>query len=195
MSAFDLCLASASPRRMALLQQLGLQCLQYPVDLDESVLPNESAEQYVLRLAREKARAGLEQSGTHLPVLGSDTCVVFDQQILGKPVDEEDALRMLMMLSGQTHQVMTGVAVCDQEQIHSALSITEVTFRPITSFECQQYWKTGEPADKAGGYAIQGLAAVFVKSVSGSYSNVVGLPLYETAELLKNYNIQILDAS
>lgn len=189
----DLCLASASPRRKALLEQIGLSCLQYPVDLDESPLPEESAQAYVLRLAEDKARTGMQRSGTELPVLGSDTSVVYQGQILGKPRDESHCVEMLMQLSGQSHQVMTGVAVCQGDQMHSLLSITEVTFRTLSEQECRQYWRTGEPADKAGGYGIQGLAAVFVQSVSGSYSNVVGLPLFETAELLKKYDIQILE--
>lgn len=191
----DLCLASASPRRKALLEQIGLSCLQYPVDLDETPLPEESAQAYVLRLAEDKARAGMVRSGTELPVLGSDTSVVYQGHILGKPRDETHCVEMLMQLSGRTHQVMTGVAVCQRNQMHSLLSITEVTFRTLSEQECRQYWHTGEPADKAGGYGIQGLAAVFVESVSGSYSNVVGLPLFETAELLKKYDIQILERS
>lgn len=189
----DLCLASASPRRLALLEQLGLVCQQYPVDLDESIALGESATDYVLRLAEEKARAGQSRSGSKLPVLGSDTSVVFQGQILGKPKNEAHAVEMLMKLSGQTHQVMTGVAVCQGDRLQSVLSITEVKFRPLTRQECHAYWVTGEPEDKAGGYAIQGMAAIFVESVSGSYSNVVGLPLFETAELLKQYDIQILE--
>lgn len=189
----DLCLASASPRRLALLEQLGLVCQQYPVDLDESIALGESAADYVLRLAEEKARAGQSRSGSELPVLGSDTSVVFQGQILGKPKNEAHAVEMLMLLSGRTHQVMTGVAVCQGDRLQSVLSITEVKFRPLTRQECHAYWVTGEPEDKAGGYAIQGMAAIFVESVSGSYSNVVGLPLFETAELLKQYDIQILE--
>ena len=189
----DLFLASASPRRLALLEQLGLVCQQYPVDLDESITLGESATDYVLRLAEEKARAGQSRSGSKLPVLGSDTSVVFQGQILGKPKSEAHAVEMLMQLSGQTHQVMTGVAVCQGDRLQSVLSITEVKFRPLTRQECHAYWVTGEPEDKAGGYAIQGMAAIFVESVSGSYSNVVGLPLFETAELLKQYDIQILE--
>lgn len=189
----DLCLASASPRRLALLEQLGLVCQQYPVDLDESIALGESAADYVLRLAEEKARAGQSRSGSGLPVLGSDTSVVFQGQILGKPKNEAHAVEMLMLLSGRTHQVMTGVAVCQGDRLQSVLSITEVKFRPLTRQECHAYWVTGEPEDKAGGYAIQGMAAIFVESVSGSYSNVVGLPLFETAELLKQYDIQILE--
>lgn len=189
----DLCLASASPRRLALLEQLGLVCQQYPVDLDESIVLGESAADYVLRLAEEKAREGQSRSGSKLPVLGSDTSVVFQGQILGKPKNEAHAVEMLMQLSGQAHQVMTGVAVCQGDRLQSVLSITEVRFRPLTRQECHAYWVTGEPEDKAGGYAIQGMAAIFVESVSGSYSNVVGLPLFETAELLKQYDIQILE--
>ncbi|OPX54957.1 septum formation protein [Oceanospirillum multiglobuliferum] len=192
--AYDLCLASASPRRLALLQQLGLRCQQYPVDLDESVLVGESPKDYVIRLAEEKATAGMQRSGTTLPVLGSDTSVVLGHNILGKPENEAHAIEMLMQLSGQSHQVMTAVAVCQNDQLRSVLSTTEVKFRTLTEQECRRYWHTGEPADKAGSYAIQGLAAIFVESVSGSYSNVVGLPLFETAQLLESFNIQILES-
>lgn len=191
---YDLYLASASPRRLALLQQLGLRCFQYPVDLDESVHPDESPQSYVLRLAEEKAQAGQQRSGTNLPVLGSDTSVVLGHTILGKPESEAHAVEMLMQLSGRYHQVMTGVAVCQNGVLRSVLSTTEVKFRTLTEQECRRYWQTGEPADKAGGYAIQGLAAIFVESVSGSYSNVVGLPLFETAKLLESFNIQILES-
>lgn len=194
-ASFDLCLASASPRREALLQQIGLNCFKYPVDLDERVLPGESAPSYVMRLAEQKALAGQKRSGTGLPVLGSDTSVVFNGKILGKPKDRRQAIRMLMQLSGQTHQVMTGVAVCQQDRVQSIISVTDVSFRVLSEGECHTYCDTGEPFDKAGGYGIQGLAAVFVRSVSGSYSNVVGLPLFETAELLKQFGIRVLEPS
>lgn len=193
--SYDLCLASASPRRQALLEQIGLNCLKFPVDLDERVLPGESAPSYVMRLAEQKAQAGQKRSGTHLPVLGSDTSVVFQGKILGKPKNKRHVVDMLMQLSGQTHQVMTGVAVCQNERVLSVISVTDVSFRTLTEAECFAYCDTGEPFDKAGGYGIQGLAAVFVRSVSGSYSNVVGLPLFETADLLKQFGIRVLETS
>lgn len=194
-TSYDLCLASASPRRRALLEQIGLTCLQYPVDLDERVLPGESPPSYVMRLAEQKAQAGRNRSGTHLPVLGSDTSVVFQGEILGKPRDTRHAVNMLMRLSGSTHQVMTGVAVCQHDRVQSLISVTDVTFRTLTEAECFAYCDSGEPFDKAGAYGIQGLAAVFVRSVSGSYSNVVGLPLFETADLLKQFGIRLLERS
>jgi len=194
-TSYDLCLASASPRRRALLEQIGLSCLLYPVDLDETVMLGESAPSYVLRLAEQKAAAGQKRSGTHLPVLGSDTSVVLKGKILGKPKNTRHAVDMLMALSGQTHQVMTGVAVCQHDRVQSIISVTDVSFRSLTEAECFAYCDTGEPFDKAGGYGIQGLAAVFVRSVSGSYSNVVGLPLFETADLLKQFGIRLLERS
>ncbi len=193
--SYDLCLASASPRREALLKQIGLHCLKYPVDLDESVLPGESAPSYVMRLAEQKALAGQKRSGTDLPVLGSDTSVVFNGKILGKPRDRRQAVDMLMQLSGKTHQVMTGVAVCQHNRVQSIISVTDVSFRALSEAECHAYCDTGEPFDKAGGYGIQGLAAIFVRSVSGSYSNVVGLPLFETADLLRQFGIRVLEPS
>lgn len=191
----QLVLASASPRREALLQQIGLSCLKYPVDIDERVLPGESAPSYVMRLAEQKALAGQRRMETDLPVLGSDTSVVFNGKILGKPRDRRQAIDMLMKLSGQTHQVMTGVAVCQHNRVQSIISVTDVSFRGLTEAECHAYCDTGEPFDKAGGYGIQGVAAVFVRSVSGSYSNVVGLPLFETADLLRQFGIRVLESS
>lgn len=191
-SDVDLYLASASPRRKMLLEQIGLRCYPYPVDLDERVLPDESASAYVVRLADAKAAAGVERSGTSLPVLGSDTSVVLQDRILGKPQNTEEAVSMLMQLSGRTHQVMTGVSLCYQGRAQSVLSVTDVSFRTLTESECRAYCATGEPFDKAGGYGIQGLAAIFVCSVSGSYSNVVGLPLFETADLLEQFGIRLL---
>ena len=193
--SYDLCLASASPRRRALLEQIGLTCWQYPVDLDEGILPGESPPSYVLRLAEQKALAGQKRSGTALPVLGSDTSVVVQGKILGKPKSTRHAVNMLMQLSGQTHQVMTGVAVCQGGRVQSIISVTDVSFRRLTEAECFAYCDSGEPFDKAGGYGIQGLGAVFVRAVSGSYSNVVGLPLFETAELLKEFGVRLLERS
>lgn len=187
----DLILASASPRRKALLEQIGVSCVPAPVDLDESVLPNESPETYVRRLAVAKARAGLQKHAGQGCALGSDTSVVINGEILGKPADESEAVAMLQRLSGKTHQVMTAVALVSSERTDSCVVVTDVTFRNLTLEECRRYWLTGEPHDKAGGYGIQGLGAVFVTAIRGSYSAVVGLPLAETAELLYKHGINV----
>lgn len=187
MSAFDfpaIVLASASPRRRELLQQLGVPHEVRAVDVDEAALPGESAPQLVTRLAMAKALAGLQLDGAR-PVLGSDTVVVVDQVVFGKPVDAADAQRMLAALSGRTHQVLTAVALARAEGIAQVLSETDVTMRHITTAEAVAYWQTGEPAGKAGGYAIQGRGALFIERIRGSYSGVMGLPLYETAQLLQ----------
>ncbi len=144
----------------------------------------------VLRLAREKARAGAPAAAA--VVIGADTAVVLGDEIFGKPLDEADALGMLARLSGRTHEVMTGVAVWDGEQMRACLSRTEVQFREIRPDEALAYWQSGEPADKAGAYAIQGLGGVFVESIAGSYSGVVGLPVYETTALLREAGISVL---
>ncbi len=180
-------LASASPRRAELLQQIGVQFVQLPVDIDETPLPAEAAIDYVQRLALAKARAGWQQSqasGCEQAVLGADTTVVLDNRIMGKPADCEQALEMLTALSGKTHRVLSAVSLVQSQRQLSALSITEVTFRELQREEILAYWRTGEPADKAGSYAIQGLAAMFVTAINGSYSGVVGLPLAETSQLL-----------
>jgi len=143
----------------------------------------------VLRLAREKARAAAASSAI---VLAADTAVVLDGEIFGKPRDEADALAMLGRLSGRTHQVLTGVAVWDGREMRSALAATDVRFRDIGPDEARAYWQSGEPADKAGGYAIQGLGGIFVESISGSYSGVVGLPVFETIALLQLAGIKVL---
>jgi septum formation protein len=179
-------LASASPRRSALLTQIGVAHRVAPVAVDESVVEGEAAEKYVTRLAALKADT-LWQSlpeGQRLPVLGSDTSVVVDRAILGKPADEADGLRMLQLLSGRTHQVHTAVAVRSAAGSEVRLSVNDVTFRDLTKAEMRAYWQTGEPADKAGGYAIQGRGAIFIRHIAGSYSGIMGLPLFETAELL-----------
>lgn len=187
----DLILASASPRRKALLEQIGVSCLSVPVDLDESVLPSELPETYVRRLALAKAQAGWHKQGQQGVALGSDTSVVINGDILGKPADEAEAVAMLQRLSGTTHQVMTAVAVVSAEQANSCVVTTDVSFKTLTLEECHRYWSTGEPHDKAGGYGIQGLGAVFVTAIRGSYSGVVGLPLAETAELLYKHGINV----
>jgi len=180
-------LASTSPRRRELLTQIGVNHEVISVDVPEIALPGEVPEVFALRLAVAKARAGRAVAGNDpRPVLGADTVVVAQGRILGKPRDRDDFLRMMSLLSGHTHQVMTAVARVDAEGDESSrLSVSHVTFRPLSEVEISAYWESREPADKAGGYAIQGLAAVFIERVEGSYSGVMGLPLYETAELLR----------
>lgn len=187
----DLILASASPRRRELLQQIGVRILTCPVDLEERLLPGEAPQAFVERLAREKAEAGFRQAGGRLPALGSDTAVVLGERVMGKPRDERDAVEMLMSLSGRTHQVMTGVAVADGRRTLARVVSTEVRFNTLSEAQCRRYWATGEPCDKAGGYGIQGLGAVFVAAINGSYSAVVGLPLAETAALLAEFEVPI----
>ncbi|WP_434772462.1 Maf family protein [Pseudomonas entomophila] len=182
-------LASASPRRRELLAQIGVPLTVVSAPIDESVHPDETAAAYVERLARAKAEAGLARLAEPGVVLGSDTAVVLDGQILGKPESRAHALAMLAALSGRRHQVMTAVAVTDGARCESLCVATEVTFRVIDDAEAQRYWATGEPLDKAGGYAVQGLGAVFVTALQGSYSAVVGLPLAETAALLERFGV------
>jgi len=181
-------LASASPRRKELLDQIQVAYRVYPVDLDETPLPNEMPLDYVQRLAAEKSAACVAQLGDNLPVLAADTAVVMDGLIMGKPKDRDDALTMLRLLSGKMHRVYSAVSLRGREH-GQAVSITEVTFRSLTECEIEAYWQSGEPADKAGSYAIQGLGGVFVESINGSFSGVVGLPLFETAELLSRQGI------
>jgi septum formation protein len=178
-----LVLASASPRRRELLGILGVQFSVQPADIDESVIPGESPEDYVRRMALSKARAGLKQN-PQSGVLGSDTAVVVDERILGKPAGREDGLAMLALLSDRSHRVLSALALVDADGEAQRLSDTDVSFRRISPAEAEAYWGSGEPIDKAGGYAIQGQAAAFIREIRGSYSGVVGLPLYETAELL-----------
>lgn len=177
-------LASASPRRRELLWQIGVAHRVLATDIDESALPGEVAAVLVQRLARGKARAGLAQA-QGLPVLGADTVVVLDGQVYGKPADADEAQRMLLALGGHSHQVLSAVAVVTAEgALHERLSSSQVTMRPISVAEARWYWQTGEPAGKAGGYAIQGRAAQFIADLQGSYSGVMGLPLFETAQVL-----------
>lgn len=187
----DLILASSSPRRQELLIQIGVAFKQCSVDIDESVLPDERPEDYVRRLACEKSQAGFQRNSRLGAVLGADTTVVVDGVILGKPDSEDHAVEMLQQLSGRTHQVMTGIALTGKGYANSQVVVTHVTFKTLDVDMCRRYWQTGEPCDKAGGYGIQGYAAVFVEKIEGSYSNVVGLPLAETAELLSRIGIKI----
>lgn len=180
-------LASASPRRSQLLAQIGVAHAVRAASLDESRHAGEPPAEYVIRLARAKAETvweGLSRM-ERKPVLGADTTVALDGDVLGKPLDKEDAVRMLARLAGRTHQVYTAVALRHDGGCDARLSVSDVTFRPLTPGECESYWETGEPADKAGGYAVQGRAAVFITRIAGSYSGIMGLPLAETAELLR----------
>ena len=185
-------LASASPRRRELLDQIGVSYDVMPVDIDESIQSGETEKDYVQRLAMEKALTGFNRQGTEQPVLGSDTIVVIGHKILGKPENKKQGLAMLSALSGQQHQVMTAVAMVNAEHRACLLNISRVSFRVLSEAEIQHYWNTGEPADKAGGYGIQGLAAQFIQRLDGSYSAVMGLPLFETAQLLDKFGIQLL---
>ena len=183
-------LASASPRRRELLTQIGVPFSLVSVSIDETPRPDESPESYVQRLAQEKALAGLASiADDSACVLGADTTVVLDEQILGKPASREDAIATLLSLSGREHQVMTAVALASAKGCQVRLVTSQVAFRPISPDEADAYWQSGEPQDKAGSYAIQGWGAVFVSSLQGSYSGVVGLPLCETAQLLDAYGI------
>ncbi|WAJ36757.1 Maf family protein [Pseudomonas sp. GOM7] len=187
----ELFLASASPRRRELLVQIGVPCVTQIASIDETPLPDELPKAYVERLAREKARAGLQALGAPADavVLGADTSVVIDDEILGKPQDFADFQQMLRRLSARTHQVMTAVALVSREREVAQVVSSDVTFRALSEAEIAAYWASGEPCDKAGGYGIQGLAAVFVSRIEGSYSAVVGLPLCETAQLLGDFGI------
>jgi len=177
-------LASKSPRRQELLTQLAIPFSLVDIDVEETPQADESAFAYVQRLAIEKSVAGLKKITGDQPVLGSDTIVVLDGRIMEKPRDKADAIEMLLALSNRTHQVMTAIALSNNERTLSEVVTTNVTFCQISEQQASAYWYTGEPADKAGGYAIQGLAGKFVKNLEGSYFAVVGLPLLETANLL-----------
>ncbi len=180
-------LASASPRRSALLAQVGVAHRVRPVDVDESRRPGELPVDYVRRLAIAKAEVLWSRLGEEerVPVLGADTTVALDDEVLGKPRDREEALRMLRRLSARTHQVYTAVAVRHGNGCDCRVSASDVSMRTLREEEIVAYWESGEPADKAGAYGIQGLAAVFIERIAGSYSGIVGLPLFETGELLR----------
>lgn len=181
-------LASGSPRRQELLTQLGVSFERIVTGIEEKRAEGESAQQYVSRLAREKAQAGVLQTPRDLPVLGADTIVILNGEVLEKPHDADHAARMLRKMSGQTHQVMTAVALADSQNALDCLVVTDVTFRVLTDDEIAAYIASGEPMDKAGAYGIQGLGGCFVRKINGSYHAVVGLPLVETYELLSNFN-------
>ena len=180
-------LASGSPRRQELLRQIGVSYRVVGADLDETALQGERPVAYVSRLAQAKAAAGWERSRDSgaAPVLAADTAVVLGGRILGKPDGLDDAVAMLLELSGRAHEVLTAVALRTTAGVELKVSRSTVTFRPIDADEARAYWETGEPSDKAGAYAIQGYAAIFIRDLQGSYSGVMGLPLFETAALLK----------
>lgn len=187
-------LASASPRRQALLAQIGVTFKVRPVTVDEAPRDGESPQTLVRRLAAAKATGCWRTYGERAQrfCLGADTVVVHEGDMLGKPRDEEDGLSMLRRLSGGAHDVLTAVCLQDGTDERTLLSASRVEFREIADWERQAYWDTGEPADKAGSYAVQGRGAIFVSSLEGSYSGVMGLPLFETARLLREVGIKIL---
>jgi septum formation protein len=179
-------LASGSPRRRELLRQIGVAVRLLEICVDEGSLHNEEPVAYVTRLARAKAEAGwaCREAATGAPVLAADTAVIAGDAILGKPADESAAAAMLQQLSGRSHQVLSAVALRSETGIESRVSRSVVSFRDISAAEARRYWQSGEPCDKAGGYGIQGYGAVFIADLRGSYSGVMGLPLFETAQLL-----------
>lgn len=187
-------LASQSPRRRELLHQIGVQHDTLRPQVPEVREPNETPEDYVYRLSREKAQAGwqlvIEGGLAHRPVLGADTIGIIDEDVLEKPLNQEDATAMLKRLSGRAHQVVTAVSLAYEDDIDTRVSVTNVHFRELSESEITEYWLTGEPVDKAGSYAIQGLGAVFVARLEGSYSGVVGLPIESTIDLLKAFSVR-----
>lgn len=189
-------LASRSPRRAELLQQMGLAFIVLPADIDETPLQNEPSEVYVLRLAAEKAKACYKdlimKSMSLYPVLAADTTVSIDEKILGKPEDDDDAFQMLSSMSGRWHEVHTGIAVATADGVNVAISSTRVEMAPLSDQTILAYIATGEPRDKAGAYGIQGFAGTLIKRIEGSYSGVMGLPVYETAQLLSQAGIRML---
>ncbi|MBL1417892.1 MAG: septum formation protein Maf [Moritella sp.] len=202
MKQINMYLASQSPRRSELLTQIGVEFSVLSVDVEEQQQVGELAPDYVSRLARDKAQAGVAalinahatqvnmNTAAEYVVLGADTIVVYAGQVLEKPVDEADSIRMLSLLSGHEHEVMTAVAMADSTRCWVELVTTQVQFREISRSEMQDYWRTGEPSDKAGSYAIQGLAGKFVSHLSGSYSAVVGLPLMQTEQLIQAFKAE-----
>jgi septum formation protein len=186
-----LILASASPRRRELLDQLGVRYEVLPADIHEAPRPGETPEDYVRRVAAEKSLEAQRLSESRLPVLAADTEVVLDGDGLGKPRNFEHAREMLVRLSGREHRVLSAVSLRMGESHWEALSLSTVAFRDISLKEIEAYWATGEPRDKAGAYAVQGKGAVFIRHLSGSYSGVMGLPLFETAGLLKQVGLAV----
>ncbi len=190
-----LILASTSPRRADLLRQIGVHFVQRAVEIDESPLDGETAAEAAMRLARAKAETALQHAHGDVCVIAADTLVGLDGQILGKPRDEMDFMRTMRLLSGRQHEVCTAVALAQRHAVRAFLCISHVSFRPLTDAEMRAYWQSGEPQDKAGGYAIQGRAAAFITRIEGSYSAIMGLPLFETAELLREAGIALWSAA
>ncbi len=191
MNVKSIYLASQSPRRRELLDQIGVAYEVLKVDVVEERQYDETPAEYVQRLAYDKAFAG-SRLQSDKPVLGADTIVVLHGKVLEKPFSQQEAVDMLLMLSSQTHQVMTAVSLVANGDVQTVLTTTEVSFRGISRTEAEQYWHTGEPQDKAGGYGIQGIGAIFVERINGSYSAVVGLPLLEVSRLLMKVGIRLL---
>lgn len=187
-----LILASASPRRRELLRQIGATFECATVEADEVPRPGETPEDYVMRVADEKSLLGQALADPEAAVLGADTEVILDGEVFGKPRDFEHARAMLLRLSGREHWVLSGVSLRSGKRRWQALSASRVRFRPLGDAEIAAYWASGEPAGKAGAYAVQGLGAVFVEHLAGSYSGVMGLPLFETAQLLAQAGILAL---
>ena len=185
-------LASRSPRRQELLRQVGVRFEVLPAAVAERREPAQAPADYAVAMALAKARAALASAPGTLPVLGADTDVVIGDEILGKPANRDEAIAMLSRLAGRTHEVFSSVAVVLDGRAETALSVTRVSFGAITPQQAGAYWDTGEPADKAGAYAIQGCGAQFVREIHGSYSGVVGLPLYETVQLLERFGVTTL---
>ena len=185
-----LILASSSPRRRELLKQIGVSFEAIAAGIEEVALPGESPGDFVLRMAREKALEVLGSGGHGIPVLGSDTAVIVDDEILGKPADRDEAVSMLNRLSGRTHEVYSAVAVAvTASEIHDALNITRVTFSELDGEWIEAYCDSGDPMDKAGAYGVQGKAAEKISMIEGSFYGVMGLPLFETAQLLKRAKV------
>lgn len=186
-----LILASSSPRRAELLQAAGISFRVQAANVDEAVQTGERSIDYVIRLAREKASVVAELCQESAVVLGADTIVVIENELIGKPADEDDARSMLRMLSGKWHEVLTGVALIAPREARTDAATTRVKFAPLSDDEIEWYVASGEPSDKAGAYAIQGLASRFVERIEGSYSNVVGLPVETVWRLLKEMGIEV----
>lgn len=189
MSNRPLLLASRSPRRRELLDRLGVTYIVRPADIDETAAAGESADDYVRRLARQKALLVYGQDPAVAGALAADTTVTLDGRLYGKPADRAEGLAMLRALSGRTHRVLTAVTLAHAGGVDSELSASEVTFAPLDERTIESYWESGEPLDKAGSYAVQGLAAAFIQELKGSYTGIMGLPLYETAALLSRGGI------
>ncbi len=188
----DIHLASSSPRRHEILVALGLRFTAAGVDIEETRYDGEPVADMVVRLAVAKAAAARATVDQSVPVIGADTAVAVDDQVLGKPVSGDEAAQMLASLSGRTHEVLTGVALDYAGRVRTATSVTEVRFREISPDEARAYWQSGEPIDKAAAYAVQGIGGIFVEDISGSYSGVVGLPVFEMAALLAEAGLNVL---